>query len=360
MDRVAIELIKKLQEIDTDNQYFIFVKRDEDDTAIEERPNFKIVCIDGGPYPYWEQVLLVREVAKYNLDVLHCTNNTAPLRCPVPLVVTVHDIIYLERFNLTKGTAYQIFGNLYRRWNVPRIIKKAARVLTVSDFERKNIDRYFTLSDHQVQTVYNAVSEFFKPVDDPAVCDKIREKYQLPASYVFCLGNADPRKNMGGILKALSVLRERGMLTFKVLLLGISKDFIRQEADKIQDPAVVDAIIFPGYVPDADLPALYSMADLFLYPSLREGFGIPILEAMSCKTPVVTANTSSMPEVAGDGALLVDPYNPESIADGVQKLLQDKGLQASLVQKGTQRVPLFTWHNNAVQTLNIYEEVVGH
>jgi glycosyltransferase involved in cell wall biosynthesis len=358
MDIVGIELIKQLQLIDKKNQYYIFIKDDEDNAVISETENFKVVKIKRAPYPYWEQVLLPAEIKKHNIDLLHCTSNTAPIYSGVPTVITVHDIIYLEKINFTKGTTYQIFGNFYRRWNVPRVVKKASKILTVSDYERNRILNHFKLPNDQVITVYNGVGDSFKKVDNAAALLQIKQKYNLPDHYIFFLGNTDPKKNVEGVLKALSVLRKQGKLDFQLLMLDIDREYLQNLAAKIGDTEVLDFITFCGYVPNFELPAIYSMAKLFLYPSLRESFGIPILEAMACGIPVITSNTSSMPEVAGDAALKIDPTKPEEIANAIERLLNDPAKMAGLSAKGLERSEHFSWRNNAVKTLDIYKTLV--
>lgn len=355
MDIVAVQLIKKLQEVDFQNQYFIFVKEDEDNTAIQETSNFKIVRIKSAPYPYWEQVLLPREAKKYNIQLLHCTSNTAPLSIKIPIVVTLHDIIYLEKLNFTKGTWYQIFGNFYRRWNVPGVVKRSAKIITVSDYERKRIVEHFGLTSQHVETVYNGVGEIFKKIDDGEVLNAVKKKYTLPDNYIFYLGNTDPKKNMEGVLRALSFLRKNNKLSFQLLMLDIDRDYLTRMAHHIGDMEILKHIVFSGYVPNHELPAIYSMAKLFLYPSLRESFGIPILEAMACGTAVITSNTSSMPEVADTAAYFVDPTRPEEIARGIDKLLNDQFLRSELIEKGLKRSKAFTWKNNAIQTFELYQ-----
>ena len=357
MDVVVVELIKKLQEVDHENEYFIFVKEGDNDAVIREKSNFTIVRLDKAPYPYWEQVLLVKAVAQYRIEVLHCTSNTAPLKINIPLVLTLHDIIYLEKLNLTKGSAYQIFGNLYRRWNVPKVVPRAARILTVSAYEKKKIDNHFRLDTKKVVTVYNGVADRFKPVDNESQRLAIRAKYDLPERFIFCLGNTDPRKNVAGMLRAMSILRKQGKLTVNVLFLGIDRNYLSQLIKGIDDPVLLEHALFTGYVPEADLPVLYSLAEIFIYPSLREGFGIPILEAMSCGTPVITSNTSSMPEVAGEAALLIDPYDPEDIARSMDTLLNDPVMQSELSARGLERVRNFSWLNSAKKTLDVYNEI---
>jgi glycosyltransferase involved in cell wall biosynthesis len=358
MDIVAIELIRNLQAADTQNKYVVFVKDDTDDHVIEETKNFRIVRIKGGPYPYWEQVLLPRAAAQHGVQLLHCTSNTAPLRIGIPTIVTVHDIIYLEKINLTKGSWYQRIGNLYRRWNVPRIVGKAARIITVSDFEKRRISEYFSGKKDKICTIYNGVGTHFHKVTAPDVLQSARVKYKLPEKYVFYLGNTDPKKNMEGVLKALSILRKRNELDFTLLMLDIDRDFLNNMAEKIGDVVILKHITFSGYVPNEELPAIYSLATAFLYPSLRESFGIPILEAMACGVPVVTSNTSSMPEVAGDAAVFADPFDPESIASSLKRVLDDDELRARLTERGYSRAARFTWKNNAVETLRLYSSVL--
>jgi glycosyltransferase involved in cell wall biosynthesis len=355
MDIVAIELIKQLQIIDNKNQYFIFIKDDEDNDVIKESNNFKVIKIKNAPYPYWEQVLLPREVKKNNIQLLHCTSNTAPLFSSVPTLITLHDIIYLEKLNFTKGTLYQIFGNFYRRWNVPRVVKKASKIFTVSDYERNRILQHFNLATDQVITVYNGVGEAFKKVTDTRILQIIKQKYSLPDDYVFFLGNTDPKKNVMGVLKALSLLRLQNKLSFRLLMLDIDRDYLQGLATKIGDTEVLNHITFCGYVPNYELPAIYSMAKLFLYPSLRESFGIPILEAMACGIPVITSNTSSMPEVAGDAAIKIDPFKPEEIALAIDNLINNQNQKEELSAKGLTKATQFTWKNNAIKTLDIYK-----
>lgn len=358
MDIVALQLIRNLQLIDKENQYYIFVKDDEDNTCIAETPNFKIVKLPRSPYPVWEQILLPIALKKYGIELLHCTSNTAPLAVSVPLVITLHDIIYLEKWNFTRGTSYQIAGNLYRRINVPPAVNKAAKIVTVSDYEKTQIENYFKYDDGKVVTIYNGVGERFNRVTDREVLSSIRKKYKLPEKYVFFLGNTEPKKNVEGVMRALSYLRRQNRLNFTLLMLDIDRKYLNLVADYIEDKAVLDHISFTGYVPNQELPAIYSMASLFLYPSLRESFGIPILEAMACGVPVITSNTSAMPEVAGDAAVLINPENPEELGENILRVLEDDNLRQRLVEKGLVQFKKFSWKNNARQTLDLYRNVL--
>jgi glycosyltransferase involved in cell wall biosynthesis len=188
--------------------------------------------------------------------------------------------------------------------------------------------------------------------------ENAKKKYSLPEKFVFFLGNTDPKKNVGGVLKALSILRQKGELDFQLVMIDIDRSFLSAMLQQIGDPGLESYISFTGYVPNRELPSIYSQAEVFLYPSLRESFGIPILEAMACGVPVITSNTSSMPEVAGDAAVFVDPFDPSNIAAGIRNLLKDDFKRKRLCEVGPHQSKKFSWHDNAVKTLGLYEKVL--
>jgi glycosyltransferase involved in cell wall biosynthesis len=362
MDMVALELIRNLQKIDHENEYVIFVRPDVDDKILSESENFKIVRLPGGFYPFWEQFALPRAAKKAGCDVLHCTSNTAPVFCRIPLLVTLHDIIYMESGFLKilkgSGTPYQKFGNIYRRLVAPRIVRKSRRVITVSKFEKKRIGDFFGLNDDNVLTaVYNGVSDHFKPVDDSRELQRVRKKYQLPGRYFFFLGNTDPKKNTHGTLKAYSEFVKQSGNEIKLVMIDYYRPELKKLLVEIGDPSLIDHIVLTGYVVNTDLPAIYSQCEAFLYPSLRESFGIPMLEAMSCGVPVITSSTSSMPEVAGDAALIIDPFKPEEITSAMIRLQDDKTLTTDLIQKGFARAAKFSWVAMAREVLGLYMDI---
>lgn len=361
MDMVALELIRNLQLIDHENEYIIFIKPDEDNGVIKETANFKIVALDGGSYPMWEQFALPRAAKAYGCDILHCTSNTAPVRCNIPLVTTLHDIIYMESsyFKILTGSAtpYQKFGNLYRKLVVPRVVKKSRKIITVSHFEKNRIADFFGMKgDERLTAVYNGVSEHFKPVSDTAELQRVKNKYHLPDNFFFFLGNTDPKKNTSGTLKAFSDFRKQTLADYKLVMLDYDKKELQKVLDDIGDPGLIDHIVLTGYVINTDLPAIYSQSKIFLYPSLRESFGIPMLEAMACGVPVITSNTSSMPEVAGDAAMIINPFKPEEITAAMTTLYNDSTMRAKLIQSGFSRAAAFSWKAMAQDILNIYKE----
>lgn len=358
MDIVALELIKALQKLDTGHEFVVFVRPDTDDRVITPSADFEIVRVKGSPYPVWEQFMLPPIVKKYGIDVLHCTANTAPLNSSAPIITTLHDIIYLEKLNLTQGSMYQRIGNLYRRWNVPRTVKKSKVITTVSNFERQRILDHFDLPEEKVVTVYNAVGSHFKKITDPTELERVKLKYNLPDEYLFFLGNTDPKKNVRGVLAALAILKQQGKLRLPIVMPDLDSLYLNQLLSDLKAPDLANDIVLCGYIPNIEIPAVYSSAVLFLYPSLRESFGIPLLEAMACGVPVVTSNSSPMTEVAGNAALYAEAANPESIAENIDMLLNNEQYRQQLVALGKERIKLFSWENTASQMLTLYEKIV--
>lgn len=359
MDMVALEIISNLQSLDAHNEYVIFVKPDMDNACIQETLNFKIVEVKAGPYPVWEQYALPRAAKAEGCDVLHCTSNTGPVNTDIPLIITLHDIIYLEGLNLSRegGTLYQRLGNIYRKWNVPKVVKKARKIVTVSNFEKKKIDKHFNFKGNEAEVVYNGVGDHFTKISDKKELENIREKYNLPKKFLFFLGNTDPKKNTKNVLKAYSIYREKTKNPFPLVMLDFGEDKLMSILGSINAKELREHIQLTGYIINSDLPAIYNLCEAFLYPSKRESFGIPILEAMACGAPVITSNTSSMPEVAGDAAYIVDPENPESISLGIYRMTTNQGLRNKNIEKGFKRAKEFSWLNSARQMLEVYQSI---
>ncbi len=362
MDMVALELIKELQKLDQENEYVVFIKPDEDRDIFQKSPNLKFVELAGGPYPVWEQWALPKAAKAEGCDILHCTSNTAPINPKMPLILTLHDIIYLESISLFKkaGTWYQKLGNMYRRFVVPRVAKKADKIITVSKFEKNRIHEFFGFppKDDRLVAIYNGVSEHFKKIDDPKTLQRVKELYTLPDRFLFFLGNTDPKKNTIGVLRAFSgYLNKSGDRDIYLVILDYEESELEKLLAEIGDKELRERIILTGYVINTDLPAVYSLCKIFLYPSLRESFGIPMLEAMRCGTPVITSNTSSMPEVSGGAAYLVDPFKPEEISRGIELLLFNEELRNELAEKGILQAEKFSWKSMAENVLELYQTV---
>ena len=350
MDFVILEIIRELQKIDLENEYFIFVKPGED-KCLNETSNFHIVELKCFSYPLWEQIALPLAIKKVKADFLHCTSNTAPLFCDIPLILTLHDIIYLEKRTAKNKSIYQDLGFYYRKFIVPRIIDKCFKIITVSDYERERISSHLGLSTDKVLSVYNGYSNHFKPLNN---YQEIIKQYTTASDYLFFLGNTDPKKNTSRVLKAYSLYLNKSAIKRHLLIADLSDKVIDEILlnENIQD--IKPYIHTLGYVPNIDLPAIYNGAFAFLYPSLRESFGIPMLEAMACGTPIIASDTSAMPEIAGRGAQLIDPFNPESITSAILKLEIDNAFYQEQKAYGINRVKQFAWSDTAQNTLEVY------
>ena len=320
MDYVVLEEIKELQKSDTRNEYFVFVAPGED-RCLQDSKNVHIIEIGSNFYPLWEQFSLPRAVNQLNLDMLHCTSNTAPIRCKIPLILTLHDIIFLEPRDKSNKSLYQNMGWRYRRFVVPRILKKCKRIITVSEFEYNNIISKLHIPEEKMVMIYNGYNEWFKPVEDTEL---IYQQYIEEPGYFFFLGNTDPKKNTERTLIAYSHYLEKSDVKRKLLMADLDHSFMNDIIERNHIENIKDYMVIPGYIKNADLPFIYNNAFAFLYTSLRESFGIPLLEAMACGTPVITSNTSSMPEIGGPEVLMVNPQHAEEITEKMLLLEKDE------------------------------------
>ncbi|MBC8986446.1 glycosyltransferase family 4 protein [Pedobacter sp. N36a] len=353
MEVVALELIREIQKIDQHNEYILYARKDVDEKCLSETANFKIKSLPASSYFTWEQFTLPAEVKKDKLDFLHSTCNTSALRLPVPMMLTLHDIIYLEKTDF-KGTAYQNFGNLYRRFVVPKIVDKSKLIITVSNFERNVILNKLNLPEQKVKVIYNAVSPKFNTNYAAERLAEFRDAHQLPLDFILFLGNTAPKKNTLNVIKAYAAYKAEVPDGLPMVILDYDKSLVFELLAKLGEQHLEKDFLFPGYIASEEMPLLYNISRLFLYPSLRESFGLPLLEAMACGVPVITSNTSSMPEVAAGAALFVDPLDYRQIKDQMIIILNDSELAAKLKEKGLRRAAEFTWKAAATQLLALY------
>lgn len=357
MDFVALEMIRNLQKIDEVNEYVIFVKPDKD-KCLEASNNFKIVELPGTTYPYWEQVMLPGAAKAEKVDLMHCTSNTAPMQTEIPFVLTLHDVIYMEKSPLSGGSLYQKFGNLYRRFIVPKVVRNANTIITVSEYEKNIIEKQFPEQSHKIQVVYNGKSEYFHTNYSDDQIGTVQMKYSLPDEFIFFLGNTDPKKNLNRVVEAYLNYCKSTENPAKMVIADFDSDKLESVLSRLNGLAFKNQFVLPGYIINRDLPLIYNKATVFLYPSIRESFGIPIIEAMACGVPVITSDAASMPEVSGNAAYLVDPNQTESITNAIQKVTADSRLREDLVKKGFDRAGKFEWTNTSRLVADIYEKII--
>lgn len=355
MDYVVLQEIKEIQKMDSENDYFVFVAPG-DDPCLEETQNVHIILINCPTYPLWEQWALPRMARKLKLDLLHCTSNTAPIWCHIPLVLTLHDIIFLEPRDASSLSIYQNLGWWYRRLVVPRIIHKCRRIITVSDFERRNILSKLHLPEQQIIRIHNGYNEEFCLSSST---DETYRKYIDEPGYFFHFANADARKNTRRTLMAYSQYLLDSDIERQLLMTGITSEQLDALITDLHLEDIRGKIKLTGYISGEDLPGIYRSSFALIFASLREGFGIPLLEAMACGIPVITSNTSSMPEIAGNDAILIHPEKPEEIAKMLLKLENDRSFYQQQVALGLERVKHFSWRQTTQQLLVLYRQVLS-
>ena len=353
MDYVVLQEILEIQKMDTENEYYVFVKPG-DDRCVESSANVHVVEIDCPTYPLWEQYALPRAAKQHGVQLLHCTSNTAPIWCDIPLVLTLHDIIFLEPRDKHNKSLYQNMGWLYRRLVVPRILGKCRRIITVSEFEKRNIISKLHITEERMAMIYNGYNSWFRPTADT---EGIYRKYISQPGYFFFLGNTDPKKNTERTLVAYSKYLTKSAVKRKLLMADLAPDYLNGIISRNGIGNIREHIVMPGYIVNSDLPYIYGNAFAFLYTSLRESFGIPLLEGMACGTPVITSNTSSMPEIGGSDAILVNPESSDDIAAMMLRLETDEAFRERQKAVGLQRASLFSWQRTAENLLLLYQEV---
>jgi glycosyltransferase involved in cell wall biosynthesis len=322
----------------------------------ENYTNVKLCQIDipGDRFNFWQEIRLPIAAKMNKVDILHCPANTAPRHPLVPMVVTIHDLIPLEPEFST-----QISGKWAK--SVGRAARKAHRILMPSYFTRDKIVQRFGVQADKLIVNPWAPDSALREVQDPAELARVRVNYGLDGSraYVLGFGAADPRKNTQRILMSWKELPKTLSDRYTLLLIGIQDAAMAHFKSLAAKLGLADRCVLHGFADEQDLPALLSGAAALCYPSLSEGFGLPVLGAFACRTPVLTSTTTSMPEVAGEAAVLVDPTDQKSITDGLCKILENQELRERLVRQGTARLENFTWQGCAERVGNVFEEILS-
>ena len=285
-------------------------------------------------------------------ELFHATEHLLPPLQGVPTVLTVHDMIFKLFPQHQKRLNYW-----YLNATMPLYCRRASAIITVSQSSKRDIVTHYGLDPARITVVYEAAAPAFRPVPDQAI-EAVRRRYGLPDEYLIHVGTIEPRKNLLRLVEALQQLHDEG-LRIPLLVVGgkgwLYGDFFR----RLEQMEVRDAVHFPGYVPMSDLPAVYSAATAAIMPSVYEGFGLPILEAMACGTPVLSSEASSLPELGGDAAAWFDPYNVQEMADAIRRVWTGADLRQSMSYHGLAQASKFSWERAAAETLGVYESLLS-
>ena len=360
----TLNLVQSLAKIDQENQYFLYTDKPDSENILPKSANIKIKPLVPANYLLWEQLILPRQAIRDGVDILHCTANTSPLFLTksIKLIVSILDVMYLKDATLLpKSTVlYQRLGKIYRSVIVSRSISNINKIITISDFSKSDILYHFSsLQTNSIITTYLAADAAFSILDSEYASKIIKNSFNLAGKYLLTLGGTDPRKNTKLVIRAFSKLKQTKNIDQKLVIVGIPNWKQSEFYDLVYLLQCENDVIFTDYVTQEELVCLYNCATLFIYPSLYEGFGIPPLESMACGTPVITSNTTSIPEIVGDAALQIDPNSQEELEVAVYKLLVDHSLRDNLVQRGLVRAKQFSWRRMAEETLDIYKSIIA-
>jgi glycosyltransferase involved in cell wall biosynthesis len=355
-------LVHGLGLIDSTNRYTLLAGV-EDARALAGMPeNFQVAVYTRPDDSHWDNLLFPLFVRRLKPDLVHIPLNRVPLWMPRPYVVTIHDMA-----NLLFEAEHSRVRLSLRRWRFRRGLKRASFLIAVSDATKRDVENTVNLPPGRIRRIYNAPDSEFAAsaaAANPEQNKRILERYQIDYPYLLYAGNIRAHKNIPRLVEAFAVLREE--LTFRpefrdlhLILIG---DTIAQNSavrQAVFRSRIGHLVRFLGFVPADTLRCFYQSAAAFVFPSRYEGFGLPPLEAMACGTPVVTSGVSSLPEVVGDAAMLVNPENVFDIARGIREVLLDESVRCALVQRGFEQVARFSWRDTARQVLEIYREAAG-
>lgn len=346
-------LVESLVKLDKTNEYFLYVTN-------SQYPYYKVFA--GHPhvhlrplkikFPLVRMALLGLMTFRDRIDILHA-NYYGPPFFMGKLVLTVHDLSFVSI-----PECFTTFERMKDEILIPRNIRKASKVLTVSEYSKTDIISNYRVRPDHVEVGYNGANPIFMPVANRKSALRIMASYGVSGEFILYVGRLNKRKNLASLVKAFTGLKEVKNIPHQLVVCGI-RDFLPQpEIDAINSSPYKNDIVFTGYLPEEHLPLFYGCADVFVYPSLYEGFGLPCLEAMCCGCPVVSSNLTSLPEVVGDAGILVDPLDVREIENAILRVISDPSARAEMVRKGFEQAKKFSWDNTARKMLEVSEEAV--
>ncbi len=352
ISQYTLRLMEQLADINGEDQFTIFQSR-KDDSHLTGRPNFYRRSLWTPPHHRLEQLLLPLELSAVDIDVLHSPDFIPPFRRHCKSVITVHDLNFLlfPEFLTPESASY--YGQ------IDQAVRSCDHIIAVSECTKKDIVRLTGAPDSKISVVYEAAHPLYRPMRDPAERHEARNRLGLQRDFVLFVSTIEPRKNVPGLLRAFRRLLTDYRPDVDLVLAGEKGWLIDEVFRLVQELDLEQRVHFQGRVTPQDLLLLYNSAQLLIHPAFYEGFGLPPLEAMACGTPVIVSNTSALPEIVGNAALLVDPDDTDAMAVAMWRVLSDPDLHQELSEKGLNRSLDFSWRKAAQQTLAIYRQLAA-
>ena len=357
--RYADELTHALLALDTDDEFRLFYVDPAGRTPAPPLDRLTRTTLQRSNKPWRLQLLLASylhrsldRLVDQGTDVFHATDHVLPRLTHTRSVFTLHDLTVVKH-----PETHSALNRWFSQLMLPRFLRAADAIIAVSFSTQQDAATLYGIAADRMRVVHLGVRPRFKSID-PAVCAAARTRYRLPDRFILTVGTIEPRKNMTVLLESYRILKDQGT-DLKLVIAGKPGWHYQPFFSRLRDLGLEHEVILPGFLPDEDLPAVYALAEVFAFPSLYEGFGLPALEAMACGTPVICSNTSSLPEVAGDAALLITPTDVRSWAQALAQVTRDRAFHAELRQRGLRQAARFTWEETARQTLAIYHETLA-
>ncbi len=352
----SYHLLKNLESI-SDFDYTVFL------SDVHARDQFQHLHIVQSRLPthnpiirlFWEQVIQPRALRASQAHLLHALAFAGPRQISIPWIVTIYDLSFMKF-----PASFNSLNRVYLNYAVRDSLRRSDRAIAISESTKRDLVSQFRVRPAKVQVIYCGVDLSFMPASDPSSAAQLRARYSLSEKFILYVGTIEPRKNIVRLLRAFARAKRDAGLPHRLVLVG-ARGWKYEEVDRvIEEEGIAREVVFTGYVPQEELASCYRAADLFVYPSLYEGFGLPPLEAMACGTPVVTSNTSSLPEVVGDAALLVDPEDEQALAGAIVRALTDHSLRERMTARGVAQAARFSWARAARETTALYREVLAN
>lgn len=356
--RYASQLINGLAEIDRTNEYFLFFNPSIENQIRLDNQRFHKIIVNVPQYRIlpWNQLYFIfsRAIKLYKIDLLHSPTSLSPLILSnsIKTVMTIHDLA-IKLFPETCSKLELLWCNI--GW--PRCFKKVKHIVTVSENTKRDIIEFYGVPEDKITVIYPYIPFKLPEISEEALV-AFRARYGLPERYILHVGLPYKRKNLVSFLEAFQILKRKGV-RHKLVLVGPKGREAENIFTTISKLNIFNEVILTGFVPDTDLPLIYQAADVFVFPSLYEGFGYPPLEAMACGTPVVVSGISSLPEIVGDAGLFVDPLNPEDIAEKIFQVISSPNLANKLQMAGLKRVEYFSKEKMINKHLEVYQKCIG-
>lgn len=345
-------VLKNVLKIDMENYFHIYWTGDGYEDFIKH--NAKIILSSKKHHRFFEQYYFPDNLKGENIDVYHIPQNGIGISEYIACkkIVTIHDLIpYVMPETVGKGYLSKFLREL------PRIVELSDGIITVSEWSKKDILKFFPMDENKIHVTPLAADKKYKPLDKERCKYELKNKYNITKPFILYIGGFSPRKNVKALLIAFSQIFSKLKDEYELVIVGANKDDGSYLSKMSSSLDVYSNIIFTGYAPEEDLPILYNGCEVFVYPSLYEGFGLPPLEAMCCGTPVITSNVSSIPEVVADGGILIDPFSTVSLMEALEMVLNDDSKKQSLKEKGLSRAAAYSWRKTAEETIAVYRKV---